>query len=463
LAYPQRVFHFSEVDPFEGPGSGLGLSILSCRDHLQQPFVFASCDTLVQEAVPAPVNNWMGWAPRDDHHSYRTLRLKSSRVTEILEKGESDNQCKPYIGLAGIADHELFWKAMEDGGSTAVDQGEAFGLREILAQGNTIKEHEFTWFDTGNPNGLKKADAFYSTPGGPNVLNKPDEAIWFVGDDVIKFSTSTSFIADRVKRASTLKGFVPEVTGASEHMYRYRKVMGDVMSEVVDIPLFKKMLAFCRTFWTPVDQTADEKSAFEKDCMTFYRDKTVQRIQQFYTTFNLKDGELPINGTTMPFLSTLLDNVDWDWLARGSACRFHGDFHFENILWSPEDERFVFLDWRQNFGGSLHQGDVYYDFAKLQHGLIINHGLINHGQFDVTWDPTKGIRYDFLRRQSLVQCQEVFEAWLVDHGYDLPKVRLLTALIYLNIAALHHEPYNLLLYALGKSMLHEELEKLHGR
>jgi hypothetical protein len=32
-------------------------------------------------------------------------------------------------------------------------------------------------------------------------------------------------------------------------------------------------------------------------------------------------------------------------------------------------------------------------------------------------------------------------------------------LIYLNIAALHHNPYSLLLFALGKAMLKKELEK----
>lgn len=38
------------------------------------------------------------------------------------------------------------------------------------------------------------------------------------------------------------------------------------------------------------------------------------------------------------------------------------------------------------------------------------------------------------------------------------RVKILTALIYLNIAALHHHPYSLLLYYLGKSMLAASLE-----
>lgn len=60
LAYPNRKFFFSEVLTFEGPGSGLGRSLLACKQYLQQPFIFTSCDTLVEESIPAPYKNWMG-------------------------------------------------------------------------------------------------------------------------------------------------------------------------------------------------------------------------------------------------------------------------------------------------------------------------------------------------------------------------------------------------------------------
>ena len=51
LAYPQRRFFFAEVSPFVGPGSGLGLSLQACKQYLQQPFIFSSCDTLVEELI----------------------------------------------------------------------------------------------------------------------------------------------------------------------------------------------------------------------------------------------------------------------------------------------------------------------------------------------------------------------------------------------------------------------------
>jgi len=37
LAYPDRQFDYAYVDPFEGEGSGLGLSLLACKQYLQEP------------------------------------------------------------------------------------------------------------------------------------------------------------------------------------------------------------------------------------------------------------------------------------------------------------------------------------------------------------------------------------------------------------------------------------------
>jgi choline kinase len=456
LAYPTRQFYFSEVLPFQGPGSGLGLSLQACRQHLQQPFVFVSCDTLVDEPIPAPDENWMAYAEVTCIDSYRTISLSTNVVSVICEKGEGLAPIhKAYIGLAGIHDYEKFWTAMAQGGEIAIQNGEAHGLRNLLP--NTIKAYRFTWHDTGNPEALSQARQHYHELNGPNILDKANEAIWFVGGEVIKFSDDQRFIANRVKRVEQLRGFVPEVTGAELHMYRYSEVQGQILSEVVTLPLFDRLLEHCTQFWQKKVLSPAETIAFKETCMSFYRDKTFERVALFYKNYNRKDGLQSINGEEMESLDGLLNSLDWQWLAKGLPGRFHGDFHFENILWVDSDERFIFLDWRQDFGGNLSTGDVYYDFAKLLHGLIISHEIITKDFYHIEWRDEK-INFDFHRKQILVECERYFGTWLESHGYDSKKVRILTALIYLNIAALHHHPYGLLLYALGKSMLKSEME-----
>ena len=46
-------------------------------------------------------------------------------------------------------------------------------------------------------------------------------------------------------------------------------------------------------------------------------------------------------------------------------------------------KRFTFLDWRQDFAGLINYGDIYYDLAKLLHGLIVSHRLINNNYFQI--------------------------------------------------------------------------------
>ena len=455
LAHPGRRFFFCEVSPFEGPGSGLGLSVLACRDYLQQPFVFISCDTLVRGEIPPPASNWMGCAERQEIGQYRTLDVKDGQVREICEKGIGrPGTHKPYIGLAGVRDYELFWKAMEEGEAKAVAAGEAHGLRALTEKG--IAAQSFTWYDTGTPDTLALAREAYAEPGAPNILEKANEAIWFVGPNVIKFSDDEAFIANRAARAGELKGFVPQVTGVKTHMYRYASADGKVLSEAVTLPVFKDLLDYSRDFWKECALDYSKDKDFRAACMRFYRDKTKERVALFYTNFSKHDGTEKINGKKVPALVDLLDSVDWDFLACGRPGRFHGDFHFENILYSQPKKSFVFLDWRQDFGGSLTTGDIYYDLAKLLHGLIICHELIAKNMYRVEWTD-KEILFEFQRKPILLECERYYYDWLSLNGYDCRKVRILTALIYLNIAALHHYPYSLLLYALGKRMLCDEL------
>ncbi|WP_126455332.1 phosphotransferase [Sulfuriflexus mobilis] len=456
LAYQDRKFFFAEVEPFEGPGSGLGLSLLSCREYLQEPFVFISCDTLVKEDIPGPDVNWMAYAECDDLLPYRTLKVQSGMVNAICEKGEGKaGSHKPYIGLAGIHDFKTFWSAMDEKNELVIQTGEAHGLRGLVT--NKIKAYQFTWYDTGNIESLTRTREIYTEPDAPNILEKANEAIWFVGDQAIKFSDDEKFIENRVKRAKELGGYVPEIVGYQPHMYKYSLVKGRVLSEVINPPLFERFLEHAKMFWEPHTLKPDELQSFHHACMSFYRDKTMERVELFYKNFDRQDGDEVINGMPMPKLKELLDSINWEWMVDGLPGRFHGDFHFENILWSESKQRFSFLDWRQDFGGDLSNGDIYYDFAKLLHGLIISHELITRELFSVEWEKNE-IRYDFLRKQVLVECEQRFDSWLELEGYDRKKVWIMTALVYLNIAALHHHPYSLLLYALGKTMLFKELD-----
>ena len=91
------------------------------------------------------------------------------------------------------------------------------------------------------------------------------------------------------------------------------------------------------------------------------------------------------------------------------------------------------------------------------HGLIVNHKIIESNLYSVKWI-NDDINFDLNRTFKLIQCENYFNNWLNINKYKPRKVYILTSLIYLNIAALHHYPYSELLFSLGKVMLYKNIK-----
>lgn len=455
LAYPNRSITFVDIDLFDGEGSGLGYTIMQCEELLQCPFIFSSNDTIVLEDIKPPFHNWIGQSHTEDNSQYRTIKSEKRNVMEISPKG-TVGDVKAYIGLAGIFNYNEFWEAMKNGRNQgSIEIGESYGLRFLIEKG--IEPIDFTWFDTGNITALNKTREYFKKNINVNILEKEEEAIWFADDKVIKFSTDENFIKDRVERAKSLDGFIPKITNSTSSMYSYNNVKGEVFSKNPTVSTFKYYLDWMAKFWIKKELDKNQKEEFKSICMNFYKDKTYQRIKQYFTTFEQIDSQEIINGEKAPKIFELLNKINWDELSNGIAVRFHGDLHFENILINSENKSpFTLLDWRQNFGGLMNYGDIYYDLGKLNHGIIMSHELVDKNFFEIN-HKLNTIHYDFLRKQNLVDCENYFKEWIEIQGYDYKKVKLMTALIYLNIAALHHYPYSLLLFYLGKDMLNNIL------
>lgn len=455
MAYPERPFEFIEVQNFDGEGSGLGHTLLSCKHSLQCPFIFCASDTLVDDDIPAPDHNWMGYMNHKDTQPYRCIKINDQgHVIDISAKGTQNKELKPYIGLAGIYNHQLFWQSLEKADDQAILIGESYGLRALINDQITAKE--FSWHDTGNEKVLEQTRRIM-THNAPVILDKPDEAIWFVNSKVIKFSLNESFIKNRVKRAEKLLPYIPEILASSKNMYMYAKVPGTEMSRIANGPLFEDFLNNMKGFWTPHALSPEQEKNFKQNTHAFYYDKTLQRIESYFKTFEQTDRSHIINGRPCPTIHDLFKQVDWDDLATGTPVRFHGDLHFENILVTNNpNSPFIMLDWRQDFAGDLDIGDIYYDLAKLAHGFIISHQLIHENLFLVEKE-NDIVTYEFLRKNSQIECLESLKKWIEANNYNYKKTMILTALIFLNIAVLHTYPYSKLLFYLGKDMLNKHI------
>jgi len=444
LAYPDREFTF-----IWAKRKGLTADLCDYKEMLQCPFIFFTNDAIVTEDIPAPDCDWIGYANVRAGQDYRSVVVDSWDGTVVKDLGEKGvhTEAKAYIGICGVHDYKTFWESMDLAlreGTT--NQGESFALASMV-KNQLVKGVGFTWYDTGTIEALTHANKTFSKEGDPNILPKEHEHIWFCNGRVIKFSTDKSFIAERVARADTLHGYVPKLEGSTPNMYCYPMVDGQVLSSTITTSRFKDFLAWLEGLW-------GERKLLTEDAqeiyLGFYKDKTTQRVNDYFERFGYRDSQQCINGVTVPPVSELLDQIDWSWISAGIPVRFHGDLHFENTI--DTGDGFCLLDWRQNFGGLDDYGDIYYDLAKLWHGLIVSHGIIHQGLYEIEIDGTT-VNFDLLRRQTLIDCETWLQKYLVRNHYDYHKVKVLTALIYLNIASLHHQPYAEMLFHLGKLML----------
>ncbi len=458
LVYPDRKFTFVEVDKFQGQGSSQGYSMLCAKKHLQCPFIFHAGDTVVRGPIPSPlVGNWCGGAKGEVSANYASFIELGDKILAFNGKASADFDYL-YIGLSGIKDYEIFWQILENlyqqDPNQALNDLEIYS--EMIKQGSEFaSEHFKTWIDIGNIESLNRARKIL----GDELVNldKAEEATYIFENSVVKFMTNAQVVKDRVFRAQeALLGLVPKVEGATEHFYKYKFAVGRLYSRVVSPSDFENFLLWVNKNLWKVSSDASA-SEFKEMCLDFYKTKTWKRVEEFYQQTGIKDSPLVINGREIPALAEMLEKVDFTWLSEGRQTGFHGDLILDNIIRTQDG--YVLLDWRQNFGGLLKSGDMYYDLAKLNHNLTVNHDMVFKNNFSVKVRG-KIVSCDILRSANLVDCEKILHKFILNQGLDLKKVKVLTALAWLNMAPLHHHPYNFFLYYFGRLSLSRALDDL---
>ena len=456
--YPDWNIRFVEVDIYEGPRSGLGYSLSRAYDLLQKPFIFWPNDTLLENDINDMLydNNWIIVGSHEqDSKSYRHAigNKNDNSLAMILPKSSVGYKYSyPYTGVCFVKDYKDFWEAYQANRETFINEGEVIGLNNL---NDIIIYPAEKWIDTGDRELFEKAKSDYSKAMEEVVLEKPDEAIWFIDDRVIKFHIDKKFIADRVKRFDTFLSDdqksagikIPKLLYYDENVYVYKREPGVMASKVVDSKIFSDLID--KFFNVDVVDIPNEKRL--EIYNDFYRDKTLSRIKKFCDENGEEDNQITINGLRCRPAKELVKLINWENISQyGVFTRnYHGDFHLENIL--VQNDKFVMLDWRQNFGKS-DIGDLYYDLAKMWHSLIVNHMMVKQDRFIVENKKKNSVRIDIDRTFIDTECENDLKYYIDSHFY-LGQAELLTCLIFLNIAACHIYPYSRFLFYLGKYLL----------
>ena len=456
LAYPDKKITYVPVENYDGRGSSLLYSMSLCKEELQCPFIFHACDTVVEKEEFDFSSNWVAGHKNGSSFQYRTLNVRNESLLKINEKGEEFFDYV-YIGLCGIKDYELFWKYTDEilEESLFHNIGTVSGLSDCHVISRMMDHSDFsvidykTWYDIGNVDSLKKSREVI--PDRFHLLDKEDESIFIFDEDfVIKFFYDKQVCLRRIDRMLSLKGLTPNYLASTDNFYKYEYVKGDTYSRVVDSKKFRQFLEWSEdNLWkvTNVD--------ISHNCEDFYFNKTYKRVVKYLTDNGMgADGECFINGEKVPPIFDLMSKIDRKYLSSTEGYQFHGDCVLENIIYN--DGKYTLIDWRQDFGGDVYNGDIYYDLAKLKHNLTVNHDILDKELYTIDIDE-KTINVDILRSNEKCECVKVLENFIDEIGLDNKKVDIIKSLIWINMAPLHPQPIGDFLFYFGKYNLYLNL------
>jgi hypothetical protein len=281
------------------------------------------------------------------------------------------------------------------------------------------------------------------------VLEKDNESLCFVGKKVAKFINDKEVNRKRYWRGLDLSPAAPKIFAHTENFLFMELVGGEVLSDVKEYGEVKKLLEWAESnLWTG----KDVKEEYRASCMRFYKEKTVARLKSLKILHSEKER---VNGISTGSIWKLLDTLQFESLATDTFYRFHGDFILDNILKRANGE-YCLLDWRHEFDIHLYKGDKYYDLAKLRHNIIFNHKNILAGLYSVE-ESQDSVTIDLKCNYFLMRQLEEFDTFLDAHGYDRKKARILSAIIWLNMAPLYDPPLSTFLFYFGKMNLFLEM------
>jgi len=456
MLYPGDLIEIIRIRKRGDNGGSLGNTLYEMLKHVNGPFYFNPCDSFTSDEIQDCYENVIYASSKNNLinvNQYRSVHRNSLNEIEVHEKNMNDSCEIDHIYTGTMYVH--YWnKYIED---FNINFNNAIKCKDNLERGEIygydFKNTKFkilkNWHDCGNlieyQNTIESFQKNIANEFVPRILPKHDEGIFFVDGEVIKFSVDKEFIRKRVERSKILNGWVPEILAYNDFSYKYALVNGRIISDIVDLELLERFLNNMKVFWG-ADKILREK---KYDYTDFYKTKTINRVNLF-----IKNKEhIPkyINSVNVKDWESLLAKA-FDVVLEGEIIgNFHGDLHFENIIYDEKIDRFTLLDWRQEFQGSIQAGDIYYDLSKILHGIIVPHSSVLNELYSITHIDANGesIEIKIERPEIYDDLEEYFMRWCSLNNYNIRKIKLLTAIIFINIAPLHHIPYNRFLFYLG--------------
>jgi NDP-sugar pyrophosphorylase family protein/mannose-6-phosphate isomerase-like protein (cupin superfamily) len=453
IAHPDRSITYVEIDNIDDIGSGPGYSLYKCKEFLQRPFYFTTADCLISNDLPLLDGNWLGIYPTSIPEIYSTVDVDENGLVRSFVNKSDTGYSNAFIGLCGIYEFDVFWQNLEK----TLSDGEMVSAFLDVKTYKKITAKKLDWYDIGTvENYIKALNEFGKDGNVYGITKNTGQTVYKIDDKFIKFNTNDNVVSDIVSRAKELSSLIPNIISSKKNVFSYEWIDGKTLYDHNEIALYTNFLE-----WANTNLWSQEDVSLHEECDKFYRQKTLKRLNEYYSNrdydFNMS---YEINGTLCMKMDNIINNIDWKEFNNAIPTKlFHGDLQFDNIIKSVNDKGYTLIDWRTDFGGNVTYGDVYYDLAKLYGGICMSYKEMKDDNNIELQKNGNVVKFTYNHPLTLVEFQTIYEKWLTKNGFDLDKIKKLTALIFLNMAPLHSQKFGDLLFFKANLLLNEYYDK----
>ena len=444
IFHPDKKIKFVDVDNFNGPGSGPGYSMLCCKEFTQCPFYIITADSLLTDKLPDIDCNWLGVADVDGLDHYATCRINDDSELIDFKNKNTDNFELAFTGVVAVKDYTLFWEKFDRYLLERQDREVEFVGAFYKPFFSTIMVRKIGWKDVGRKCLYTELYEKYQGLDDYDLKKVDHYELTFLYKNKVAKLSDPKIIQLKKKRREILCSITPELIDREiDEFLVHDFVNGKNLYQIGNAEVYLDFLEWANH--NLFNKLCPLTQGFQSLCYKFYKEKTYDRLKSFFIRFPEMENDLVVASIPCKNVYYYLEKVDWKIIGdRAIPYIFHGDLNFGNIV-MESDKNFKLIDWRSDFAGSL-IGDLYYDFAKLYAGCIINFykccidsryfRKIQENNYDINWLSTA---------EEQIFLHHYVER-LKTNGYSVEHVKLIANLIFLNMSPLHLENFSKYLY-----------------
>ncbi len=435
MVHRDRNFKFIEVDKWEDPSTMPGYSAFLCKDHLQKPFYLIASDCLIDSNLPHIDGNWIGVFPTSYPEKYDTIKIDNyNNVIDVANKNKTGFE-NAFIGFAAIYDYGIFWEELKNNSN---NYELVFAWKNVQKY-KSLKAKKLEWLDTGNLDDLEKTKIYFKDNSLSSQKNI-DEIVYKIYGKILKFNANENITKNKFIRGKKLENFIPKNLEYNKYFIQYNFEDGKNLYEYDSLQIYLNFLKF-------LEQSIEKSSKWINTNLIekFYIQKTHYRNELFIKKYGKKyfSETYKINNISYSSLNEIIKNITIDKFQNNVFySNWHGDLHFDNIIYNNKTNNFFYIDWRESFSGDTNGGDIYYDLGKLYAGCIFPFVLFHKKEQIKLFEGSSIVNFSYNISESLLKFTKIYEDWIVKNGFNLNTVKMIAGLAFLNIAPLHEDIFN---------------------